>query len=95
MYKFLGLATFIALLSCAVSPDVDEPTNPLADLMDELKDTIPTCPHNHTDSIIPMVYGMPSEELFAQADSGLVALGGCELPENPGDWWCKKHKLEF
>ena len=53
------------------------------------------CPKGHTDEIVPIVYGYPSEEDFKNSDSGKVVLGGCELPENPKKYWCKKHKIEF
>jgi len=53
------------------------------------------CPKNHTDSIIPIIYGMPSEEMFIQADSGLVRLMGCEVSDNDENWYCKKHNISF
>lgn len=55
----------------------------------------PVCPQNHTDSIIPVIWGFPSEESFEKADSGLVYLGGCELPENAPNWFCKIHQVTF
>ncbi len=55
----------------------------------------PTCPKGHTDSIIPILYGMPTEEAFAEADSGLIWLGGCEIPEVENNWHCKKHIIQF
>lgn len=51
------------------------------------------CPEGHSDKVIPIEYGMPSEELFEKADSGLVYLGGCQLGED--DWYCKKHDITF
>lgn len=54
-----------------------------------------TCPKNHTNNIIPIIYGYPSEELFAKADSGLVQLGGCEISENAPNWYCKTHNISF
>lgn len=54
------------------------------------------CPQgNHTDSIIPIVYGFPTEEDFRKSDSGLVALGGCELPEKLMNFYCKIHRIQF
>jgi uncharacterized lipoprotein YmbA len=53
------------------------------------------CPKLHTDNVIPIVYGFPSEEAFHKADSGLVILAGCIVPENPKYYYCKKHKIEF
>lgn len=54
------------------------------------------CPKgNHTDSILEIIYGMPSEELFLQADSGLVVLGGCIIEENSPNYFCKIHEVSF
>jgi hypothetical protein len=53
------------------------------------------CPKGHKDSIIPILYGFPSEESFEKADSGLVYLAGCELPVVPKKYYCKIHELEF
>lgn len=53
------------------------------------------CPYGHTDSIIPVIYGYPNEEDFKKSDSGLVALGGCSLPDNPAPWYCKIHEISF
>jgi hypothetical protein len=53
------------------------------------------CPKGHSDEVVPIIYGYPSEEDFKNSDSGKVVLGGCELPENPKKYWCKKHKTEF
>lgn len=62
----------------------------------EYNDDSIRCPQGkHTDSIVEIIYGMPSEELFRQADSGLVALGGCELPKDPFNYYCKKHGVSF
>ena len=55
----------------------------------------PICPKNHTDSIVPIIYGMPNEELFMQADSGLVWLGGCEITDDDKYWHCKKHNINL
>ena len=45
----------------------------------------PRCPTCGTQTL-RIVYGMPSRELWEQAERGEVMLGGCE-PEMP-DWWC-------
>ncbi len=84
---------FISLLSCTTeSNKVDPQVEALNDLINDLKD--PKCPNgNHTDSIIPIEYGFPSEEMFAASDSGKIVLGGCELGEN--NHYCLKHDLSF
>jgi len=54
------------------------------------------CPEgDHQDEVIPIVYGFPTEETFQKADSGLVVLGGCEMPEKPKKYYCKKHQQSF
>lgn len=51
------------------------------------------CPYNHTENIIPIVYGLPSKKMERQAKNGKIKLGGCFTlcPK----WYCNKHKLEF
>ncbi len=53
------------------------------------------CPYNHTDSIIPMAYGMPGAETMKMAEKGLVHLGGCVVSECSPRWYCKKHDIIF
>ena len=53
------------------------------------------CPEGHRDSIIPILYGYPSEEMFNQSDSGIIALGGCEVSDCDPNWWCKIHEIGF
>lgn len=85
----------IPICIACVSESKDHVEDPKVELFNEIingqKD--PKCPKNHTDSIIPIVYGYPSEELFAKSDSGLVALGGCGLSDE--NWYCKIHKISF
>lgn len=54
-----------------------------------------SCLQMHPDSVIPIIWGYPSEEDFALADSGLLFLGGCSMPENPPGHFCKVHQREF
>ena len=53
------------------------------------------CPNGHSDNIIPIVYGYPSDELFEQAKQGEIHLGGCCITQDDPHWYCKKHDLEF
>jgi len=90
-YLFLSLIFLISFYSCSVSADENNSEKVVDNTRAENE-----CPKgNHTDSIIPIIYGFPTEEDFRKSDSGLVALGGCELPENPKKYWCKIHKLDF
>jgi hypothetical protein len=83
---FLGFFTFL-ITSC----NDNESDGSL--LITDFLRSEPTCPLMHQDSIIPIEYGMPTEELFAEADSGKVYLGGCELMDD--NWWCKIHNITF
>ncbi len=87
LVQFSVLIYFISFFSCSVSSDENDSQKSRAEN---------ECPKgNHSDSIIPIIYGFPSEEMFQKSDSGLVALGGCGLPENPKKYWCKIHKIDF
>ncbi len=56
----------------------------------------PKCPvDGHFDSIIPIVYGMPSPKLMKQAEKGKVKLGGCVIYNEMPKWYCKKHEVDF
>ncbi|NOQ74074.1 MAG: hypothetical protein GQ574_18855 [Crocinitomix sp.] len=93
MKNLLFIFSFL-ILACESQPNVDSDdfkSNIIHDLMEDIKG--PICPKNHKDSIVPIVYGYPSEELFAKSDSGLVVLGGCELGEE--NYFCKIHKISF
>lgn len=51
------------------------------------------CPKGHIDSLIPIAYGLPGEELIRRSEIGEVRLGGCMMGQSK--WYCKKHKIEF
>jgi hypothetical protein len=36
----------------------------------------------------PIIYGLPSPDLFEKADQGSVELGGCVVEEGNPDWAC-------
>ncbi len=84
-FIIVGCTSPIEANSNNIEPDLIE------DLTQELVE--PICPQNHKDSIIPIIYGYPSEALFARSDSGLVALGGCELADE--NYFCKIHQISF
>lgn len=86
------ILTLLLLVGCS-EPSDTENKNPLEEYLTQ--NSKPRCPKNHIDSIIPIIYGFPSEEDFQKSDSGLVALGGCELPENAPSWYCKIHDISF
>ncbi len=54
------------------------------------------CPNgNHSNNIIPIVYGLPGKKLMKKAEKGKVRLGGCIISECDPKWYCKIHKKSF
>ena len=90
MKIFLFIIVVAGLTSCSSPIESTQTSN--SDNNSSILSTEIRCPKNHSDSIIPIVYGFPTEEDFQKSDSGLVALGGCEIPENPPSWYCKIHQ---
>lgn len=52
------------------------------------------CPKNHSDKIIPIVYGLPSKKMQTKSKKGKIKLGGCD-PSYCEKWYCKTHDLNF
>lgn len=59
------------------------------------KESVKLCPQNHSDNLIPIVYGLPGEKLLKASKKGKVILGGCVITDCSPEWFCKKHKLTF
>ena len=91
--KFLLALFAVILFSCgSESTNSDPQLEALNDLINDLK--APVCPkEKHTDSIVPIEYGYPSEEMFLAQDSGKIVLGGCEIGED--NHYCLKHDISF
>ena len=53
------------------------------------------CPFGHTNDIIPVVYGLPSEKGMKKAEKGKIELGGCTVTECDPKWYCRIHKIKF
>ena len=49
----------------------------------------PKCPKCGSNDIVPIVYGMPSDELFEKEGVHEVLLGGCLVNEDSPCWHCK------
>jgi hypothetical protein len=83
----------LMLMGCEAQVDVDS-NDVRADLIDVFSQDLkePKCPNDHTDSIIPIIYGYPGEELLGKSDSGLAVIGGCEMMD---EHYCKIHKISF
>ena len=92
--KYLFLLFTPLVLACN-GPSAENTHDIQNEIIDELinDQNEPMCPENHTDSIIPIIYGLPTAEAFARADSGLVVLGGCELQDYT--YYCKIHAVNF
>lgn len=49
-----------------------------------------TCPRCGQHAVVPVLYGYPSDEAFAAADRGEIALGGCDIGDGtPRDVRCR------
>ncbi|OYX84390.1 MAG: hypothetical protein B7Y83_08385 [Flavobacteriales bacterium 32-34-25] len=59
------------------------------------KESVKVCPKNHSDKLIPIVYGLPRENLVKKAKKSKVYLGGCILTDCDPKWYCKKHSIKF
>ena len=53
------------------------------------------CPKCESKEVVPIIYGMPSEELLEEMGKGEVALGGCCIIEGQPEWYCKTCDHEF
>ena len=60
------------------------------------KETNPLCPIcNLNKDVIPIIYGLPDNELFKEGENGKVKLGGCIITDNDPQWYCKKCEKDF
>jgi len=55
----------------------------------------PTCPVEHSDHLIPMVYGFPSKHTMQQANRGKVHLAGCQITGCDPRYYCPLHQKEL
>jgi hypothetical protein len=61
-----------------------------------LKNEKPKCIiGGHTDNIIPIVYGLPTQKTMKKAKKGLVHLGGCIISDCDPHYYCTIHKIEL
>ena len=67
-------------------------------LYDHPTDYIPTCPKNHTDSIISIVYGLVTQrgDTFIKDKKEMkVKYAGCITTGCDPQFYCKEHDIEF
>jgi hypothetical protein len=51
----------------------------------------PACPKCGSSQVVPVLYGLPSEEAMEAGGRGEIAFGGCCLPSDPSQmnrWAC-------
>ncbi len=52
------------------------------------------CPlGEHTDGVVPIIYGLPSKKMLRKEAKGKISLGGCI--ESCQKYYCKTHKNAF
>lgn len=63
----------------------------------QAKASFPACPRcGTTDTVRPLMFGFPSDEMFEASERGEIDLGGCCLPEEPlPHWRCRSCGAEF
>ena len=54
-----------------------------------------TCPYGHKNNIVPIIYGLPTENTLKRANKGKCELGGCLVTDCDPKWYCKEHKISF
>lgn len=92
MKKLVIIFPFL-LLACGNPEQNTQDQSKLNQLKELVSNKEPKCPMGHTDSIIDIIYGLPTAETFEKADSGLVAIGGCELADETH--YCSIHEISF
>ena len=64
-------------------------------LYDYSTDQIPVCPENHTDNVIPIVYGLIAQSSGSDLKNEKIHLGGCLVTDCDPKFYCTIHKVEF
>ena len=56
----------------------------------------PKCPKcSSKDSVVPIVYGFPGDEMQKEYHERKIELGGCVIEEDAPDWYCKECENHF
>jgi len=53
------------------------------------------CPKCQSKKVIPIIYGMPTEEAFEEAEKGKLMIGGCCVSDKSPQWYCADCQCEF
>jgi hypothetical protein len=63
---------------------------------DTIAQSTKVCPHcHHSDNVIPIRYGKPTQETIKKAEKGEVKLGGCMVSATSPKFYCNKDKTAF
>ena len=64
--------------------------------MTQSKENVAVCPKcNKDDKVIPISYGLPTEQAYTLKEQGKLKLGGCCLSNDSPNWYCNRDKIEF
>lgn len=55
----------------------------------------PRCPKCLSKTIVPIMYGLPTEKAFLESQQGKLVLGGCCISDESPKWHCKACEHEF
>ena len=58
-----------------------------------MKVKCPKC--KSSDSVMPIMYGMPGVEMQQKYYEGKIKLGGCMVAMDNPNWHCKKCELDY
>jgi hypothetical protein len=53
------------------------------------------CPKCNSEKVIPIVYGLPTDDAFKAADEGKVVLGGCIVHDDRPFWHCSNCEYDW
>jgi hypothetical protein len=104
-YTYIISAVFLSASGCSSSDSqslndsLQHTDSVVLDSDDRYFDSLATidrqCPKGHFDSIVPIVYGLPTMETIKRAERGEVSPGGCVVDSVSPQWHCKIHDIDF
>ncbi|MDB5200646.1 MAG: hypothetical protein JWQ27_55 [Ferruginibacter sp.] len=59
------------------------------------KDFKPGCAYGHSDNIVRIVYGYPTQKNMRKAKKGLIHLGGCVISDCDPRYYCTIHNKDL
>jgi len=60
-----------------------------------IKTPIPKCPVCGSDNVLPVIFGLPDDEMSELYLSGKIWLGGCVFDINSSTHWCLVCQTDF